>query len=106
MMTLTSLFLTTMVLTILPPSFSSCRWTTSVAWAWAMTASLSRSVEMAIQINGKLRGTMQAAVDLDNDQVIALAHDTDVVKRNVEKLGGRIVKTIVVKNKLVNVIVK
>ena len=64
------------------------------------------TVEMAIQVNGKLRGTMQAPVDLDNDTIIAMAHDTDTVKRNLEKLGGRIVKTIVVKNKLVNVIIK
>ena len=64
------------------------------------------TVEMAIQINGKLRGTMHAATDLDNDAVIAQAHATEVVQRNLEKLGGKIVKTIVVKNKLVNVIIK
>ena len=64
------------------------------------------TVEMAIQINGKLRGTMQAATDLDNNAVIAQAHATEVVQRNLEKLGGKIVKTIVVKNKLVNVIIK
>ena len=64
------------------------------------------TVEMAIQINGKLRGTMQAAAGLDNDAVTALAHSSEVVQRNLEKLGGRIVKTIVVPNKLVNVIIK
>ena len=49
---------------------------------------------------------MQAAVDLDNDAVTALTHGTEVVQRNLEKIGGRIVKTIIVKNKLVNVIIK
>jgi len=64
------------------------------------------SVEMAIQVNGKLRGTMTAPAGLDNDAVTALAHASPVVARQLEKLGGKIVKTIVVKNKLVNVIIK
>ncbi len=64
------------------------------------------TVEMAIQINGKFRGTMQAPADLDQDAAAELAHATEIVRRNLEKLGGRIVKTIVVQNKLVNVIIK
>ena len=67
---------------------------------------VEKRVELAIQINGKFRGTMQAEADLDNDAVAAMAAGNELVCRNVEKLGGRIVKTIVVKNKLVNVIVK
>ena len=74
--------------------------------AYDKSKTVDATVEMAIQINGKLRGTMQAAVDLDNDAVTALAHGTEVVQRNLEKIGGRIVKTIIVKNKLVNVIIK
>jgi len=64
------------------------------------------TVEMAIQVNGKLRGTMTTPAGLDNDAVTALAHASPVVARQLEKLGGKIVKTIVVKNKLVNVIIK
>ncbi|MCI8842565.1 MAG: leucine--tRNA ligase [Oscillospiraceae bacterium] len=64
------------------------------------------TVEMAIQVNGKLRGTMQAPADLDNDAVTKLAHSSATVQRQMEKLSGTIVKTIVVKNKLVNVIIK
>ena len=63
-------------------------------------------VEMAIQINGKFKGTMQIAADAAQEDVIAAAAADETVLRNVEKLGGRIVKTIVVPNKLVNVIVK
>ncbi len=63
-------------------------------------------VEMAVQVNGKLRGTIQVAADLDNDSVIAAATADEKVARFLEKLDGKIIKTIVVKNKLVNLIVK
>ena len=74
--------------------------------AYDESKTVDATVEMAIQINGKLRGTMQAPADLDNDAAAALAHESEVVKRNLEKIGGKIVKTIVVRNKLVNVIIK
>ncbi len=74
--------------------------------AYDPAKTVDATVEMAIQINGKLRGTMQAEAGLDQEAVTALAHASDVVQRNLEKLGGRIIKTIVVKNKLVNVIIK
>jgi len=64
------------------------------------------TVEMAIQVNGKFKGTMQIAADASQEEVIAAAAADETVQRNVEKLGGKIVKTIVVPNKLVNVIVK
>ncbi|MBR2781789.1 MAG: leucine--tRNA ligase [Oscillospiraceae bacterium] len=63
-------------------------------------------VDIAIQINGKFKGTMQLAADLPQEDVIAAAAANETVLRNVEKIGGKIVKTIVVPNKLVNVIVK
>ena len=63
-------------------------------------------VEMAVQVNGKLRGSIRVAADLDNDAVVAAATADEKVARFLEKLGGSIIKTIVVKNKLVNLIVK
>ncbi len=63
-------------------------------------------VDIAIQVNGKFKGTMQLAADLPQEDVIAAAAANETVLRNVEKIGGKIVKTIVVPNKLVNVIVK
>ena len=63
-------------------------------------------VEMAVQVNGKLRGTVKVAADLDNDSVIEAAKADEKVARFIEKTGGKIIKTIVVKNKLVNLIVK
>ena len=63
-------------------------------------------IDMAVQVNGKLRGAIHVPADLDNDAAIAAAKADEKVARFLEKLGGSIVKTIVVKNKLVNLIVK
>ncbi len=63
-------------------------------------------INMAVQVNGKMRGTVPMAADLDNDAVIAGVLADEKIARFLEKLGGSVVKTIVVKNKLVNLIVK
>jgi leucyl-tRNA synthetase len=63
-------------------------------------------VIFAVQVNGKMRGTVLMAADLDNDTVVANVLANDKIKAFLEKNGGNIVKTIVVKNKLVNLIVK
>ncbi|MBR6826069.1 MAG: leucine--tRNA ligase [Oscillospiraceae bacterium] len=63
-------------------------------------------IDMAVQVNGKLRGTIHVAADLDNDTIIEVAKNDEKIARFLEKNGGNIVKTIVVKNKLVNLIVK
>ena len=61
-------------------------------------------VEMAIQINGKLRSTLRIAVDSSDEDVLAAAQADEKVRRALET--GSIRKTIVVKNKLVNLIIK
>ena len=63
-------------------------------------------IDMAVQVNGKLRGAIHVEADSPYDAVIAAAQADEKVARFLEKQGGRIVKTIVVKNKLVNLIVK
>ena len=63
-------------------------------------------IDMAVQVNGKLRGTIHVAADLDNESVVAAATADEKIARFIEKLDGKIIKTIVVKNKLVNLIVK
>ena len=60
--------------------------------------------EMAVQVNGKLRSTIIVASDADEETVIAAACADEKIKRHME--GMQIVKTIVVKNKLVNLILK
>ncbi len=62
------------------------------------------TVEMAVQVQGKLRGTISVAADSDEETVVAAAKANEKVARSLE--GMRIVKTILVKNKLVNLIVK
>ncbi len=63
-------------------------------------------VTMAVQVNGKMRGTVLMDADLENDAVIANVLADDKIAKFLEKQEGSIVKTIVVKNKLVNLIVK
>ncbi len=63
-------------------------------------------IDMAVQVNGKLRGTIHVEADLDNDAVVEIAKNDEKIARFLEKLEGNIIKTIVVKNKLVNLIVK
>ena len=60
--------------------------------------------EMAVQVNGKLRATIKVPTDSDDQTVIDAALAEEKVKRQME--GMSLVKTIVVKNKLVNLILK
>ena len=62
------------------------------------------TVEMAVQVNGKLRGTIVMPTDSEEAAVVAAAMENERVKKVVE--GMNVVKTILVKNKLVNLIVK
>ena len=65
---------------------------------------IDAQVEMAVQINGKLRGTIIVPTDSDEATVVAAAMEQERVKKATE--GMAVVKTILVKNKLVNLIVK
>ena len=61
-------------------------------------------VEMAVQVLGKLKGTVTVAKDSDQQTVVDAALQLDKVQRQME--GMQIVKVIHVPNKLVNLIVK
>ena len=63
-------------------------------------------VTIAVQVNGKMRGTVLMAADLDNDTVVQNVLANDKIAAFLAKQEGQIRKTIVVKNKLVNLIVK
>ena len=65
---------------------------------------VASSVEMAIQVNGKMKGTVTMPVDSDEESVKAAALTVDKVQKATE--GMQIVKTILVKNRLINLIVK
>ena len=60
--------------------------------------------EMAVQVNGKLRTTVTVATDADEDTILAAARADEKIQRQLE--GKQLVKTILVKNKLINLIVK
>ena len=64
----------------------------------------SSTVDMAVQVKGKLRGTVTVPVDSEEAAVVEAARQVDKVARALE--GMEIVKVIHVKNKLVNLIVK
>ena len=77
------------------------------AWpAYSEEKCVDAQVTMAVQVNGKLRGTITVDADSDDAAVVEAAKQEDKVARFLEKQTGSIVKTIVVKNKLVNLIVK
>ena len=60
--------------------------------------------EMAVQINGKLRSSIVVDAAADDEAVIAAACADEKVRRYLE--GMEIVKTIVVKGRLINLILK
>ena len=60
--------------------------------------------EMAVQVNGKLKSTITVPSDSEDNVVIDAACADEKVKRLME--GKQLVKTIVVKNKLINLIIK
>ncbi|MGY6276688.1 leucine--tRNA ligase [Methylomonas sp. MgM2] len=61
------------------------------------------SIEMVLQVNGKLRGKLSVAVSATREQVEALALADDNVQRYIE--GKPVRKLIVVPQKLVNIVV-
>jgi leucyl-tRNA synthetase len=61
-------------------------------------------VEIVVQINGKLRGKIKAAIDTPAAEVIALAKADEAVAAAIE--GKTIIKEISVPNKIVNIVVK
>jgi leucyl-tRNA synthetase len=63
-------------------------------------------INIAVQVNGKMRGTVLMEADLDNDTVVANVLANEKIAAFLAKTPGEIRKTIVVKNKLVNLIVK
>ena len=60
--------------------------------------------EIAVQILGKLRSTINVPMDSDDDFVIETAKADEKIKKYID--GKTIVKTIVVKNRLLNLIIK
>ena len=60
--------------------------------------------EIGVQVNGKLRGSIVVSIDDSEDVIKDKALNNDNVKRHIE--GLEIVKVIVIKGRIVNVVVK
>ena len=61
-------------------------------------------LEIGVQVNGKLRSTIQIKKDEEKEKVQAMALEDEKIKRHLE--GKEIVKIIVVPNRIVNIVVK
>nr|WP_300127616.1 leucine--tRNA ligase [uncultured Butyricicoccus sp.] len=62
------------------------------------------SIEIGVQVNGKIRSTVKLPVDCEQQTAIDTALADEKVKNAIA--GKNIVKTIVVKNKIINLVVK
>ena len=65
---------------------------------------VKNTFDIAVQVNGKLRGTITVNIDDSEDVIKEKALSNENVKRHTE--GKEIVKVIVIKNKIVNIVVK
>ena len=64
----------------------------------------SDTVEIGVQVNGKVKGTIEVDVNEESESAIKKAHELNPVKAACE--GKTIVKEIYVKGKIVNIVVK
>ena len=60
--------------------------------------------EIAVQVNGKLRATITINIDDDDEKIKEQAMSLENVKKYID--GKEIVKTIIVKGKIINIVVK
>lgn len=65
---------------------------------------VDESVEIVVQVNGKIKAKLNIPVDADKDAVLDFAKNDENVKKAVD--GMKIIKEIVVPKKLVNLVVK
>ncbi|WP_099975063.1 leucine--tRNA ligase [Lactobacillus terrae] len=65
---------------------------------------VSDTVELILQVNGKLRNKVEVSIDMDKSDVEDLALNDEKIKRFIE--DKNVVKVIVIPNKIVNIVVK
>ena len=79
--------------------FSISKWPT-----YDKTKTIEENLEIGVQVNGKLRGTIHVKKDEDKSIVESIALEEENVKKHLE--GKEIVKTIIVPNRIVNIVIK
>ncbi|MBQ4105504.1 MAG: leucine--tRNA ligase [Clostridia bacterium] len=62
------------------------------------------TIEIAVQVNGKIKARLNVPADAEQDAVLAMCHDDDKVKSAIGTMN--IIKEFYVKGKLVNIVVK
>ena len=62
------------------------------------------TVEIPVQINGKVRATVSISIDASEDEVKNIVHQNSNIQAQIE--GKTVVKEIYVKNKIYNIVVK
>ena len=72
--------------------------------AWDEAKTVDATVEIAVQICGKLKGTIRIAADAGKDDALAAAHADERIAAQLE--GKTIVKEIYVPGKIVNIVAK
>ena len=65
---------------------------------------VDESIEIVVQVNGKIKTKLNIPVDADKDYVLELAKSDENVKKAID--GMTVIKEIVVPKKLVNLVVK
>ena len=65
---------------------------------------IDNTLEIGVQVNGKLRASIEIVKDEDKDSVVEKAMKEENVLKHLE--GKEVIKTIVVPNKIVNIVVK
>ena len=66
-------------------------------------ALVSDSIELSVQVNGKMRARIEVPADADKASIEAIAMASENVQRNIE--GKQIKRVIVVPGRLVNIVV-
>ena len=67
-------------------------------------ALIKDEVELAVQINSKVKAKINVSSDASDDEIKAIALENEIIKKIIG--GGQVVKVIIVKGRLVNLIVK
>ncbi len=79
--------------------------TLRVAWpTYDREVAAEEELEMAVQVNGKLRGRIRVAVGVSEEEIRRRAQSEASVRQHLD--GRQVVKVIVVPQKLVNIVVK
>ena len=65
---------------------------------------INKFIKIAVQINGKVRGTIEISKDIEKNEILNLAKREKNIEKHLD--GKKIIKEIVIPGKIVNIVVK